>query len=152
MKSTSPEPSPLEPTNFRRSRLRLERLSERLQGIVPRPGDDLFHIQRFIENLKIINKRGELVSLIMNRSQESVFHRLMECREKRVPARFICCKSRQLGISTLIEAFIFALITHYPNRSRWSRPIQSRAPRRSLQWLSVSSVTLRRAGPLGTPR
>lgn len=116
MKPTSPESSPPEPINFRRSRLRLEKLSERLQEIVPRPGDDLFHIQRFIEGLKIINKRGELVSLIMNRSQETVFHRLMECREKKVPARFICCKSRQLGISTLIEAFIFALITRYPNR------------------------------------
>jgi len=116
METTSLESSPPEQTNFLRSKVRLERLSERLQEIVPAPEDNLFHIQRFIEDLKIINKRGELVSLIMNRAQEAVFHRLMECREKRVPARFICCKSRQLGISTLIEAFIFALITHYPNR------------------------------------
>jgi hypothetical protein len=57
-----------------------------------------------------------MVSLIMNRSQEAVFHKLMECRDKKRPARFICCKSRQLGISTLIEAFIFALVTRYPNR------------------------------------
>jgi hypothetical protein len=62
MEQTSLESSPPEQTNFRRSRLRLERLSERLQEIVPAPEDNLFHIQRFIENLKIINKRGELVS------------------------------------------------------------------------------------------
>jgi hypothetical protein len=116
MAATSPDSSPPEQVSLRRSRLRLDRLSERLEEIVPTSEDNLFHIQRFIEDLKIVNKRGELVSLIMNRTQETVFHKLMECREKRVPARFICCKSRQLGISTLIEAFIFALMTHYPNR------------------------------------
>lgn len=69
-----------------------------------------------MEGLKIINKRGEMVPLIMNQPQELVFEKLMECREKKIPARFICLKSRQLGISTLIEAFIFGLITAYPNR------------------------------------
>ncbi|MBI5249392.1 MAG: hypothetical protein HY912_07850 [Desulfomonile tiedjei] len=110
------ESAPHEENSLRKSRIRTERLSQALKQIVPTSGDDLFHIQRFIENLKIINKRGELISLIMNRSQEEVFHKLMECREKQVPARFICCKSRQLGISTLIEAFIFALVTRYPYR------------------------------------
>lgn len=110
------ESAPHEEYSLRKSRIRVERLSETLKQIVPSSRGDLFHVQRFIENLKIINKRGELVSLIMNRSQEAVFHKLMECREKRLPARFICCKSRQLGISTLIEAFIFALITRYPYR------------------------------------
>lgn len=99
-----------------RSRVRLERLSHRLDEIAGRSSDPEFRIQEFVENLTIVNKRGEVVPLIMNRSQEIVFHRLMECREKRVPARFICCKARQLGISTLIEAFIFALITRYANR------------------------------------
>jgi hypothetical protein len=116
MTERTTESSPHDEISLRKSRIRLERLSETLKQIVPSPGDDLFHVQRFIENLKIINKRGELVSLIMNRSQEEVFHKLMECREGRVPARFICCKARQLGISTLIEAFIFALITRYPYR------------------------------------
>jgi hypothetical protein len=99
-----------------RSRIRLERLSHRLDEMAGRSYDPEFKIQEFIENLTIVNKRGEVVPLIMNRSQEIVFHRLMECREKHVPARLICCKARQLGISTLIEAFIFALITRYANR------------------------------------
>jgi hypothetical protein len=84
--------------------------------VVAPSDDDLFYVQKFVEDLKIINKRGELVSLIMNRSQEIIFHKLMECRERREPARFICCKARQMGVSTLIEAFIFALITRYANR------------------------------------
>ncbi len=110
------EPLTQEEESLRKAGRRLERLSAQFRRLAPSPGDNLFHIQEFIENLKIINKRGELVSLITNRSQEKVFHKLMECREKRIPARFICCKSRQLGVSTLIEAFIFALITRYPNR------------------------------------
>ncbi len=102
--------------SLRLAKKRLERLSEQLPELVAPEDDHLFHIQKFIEGLKIINKRGEMASLIMNRSQEEVFHKLMECREARRPGRFICCKSRQLGISTLIEAFIFALVTRYAYR------------------------------------
>jgi hypothetical protein len=96
---------------------RLSAITQRLQNLTPLSRDGTFHVQRFIEGLQIINKRGERVPLIMNRSQEVVFHRLMECREKRLPARFICLKARQLGISTLIEAFMFALTIWYANRS-----------------------------------
>jgi hypothetical protein len=101
---------------LRRARLRSDLLIERFSTFVRGPAERDFEIQRFVEDLKIIDKRGEMVSLIMNRSQEQVFEKLMECREKRVPARFICCKARQLGVSTLIEAFIFALLTRYRNR------------------------------------
>ncbi len=112
---TPAEPTRQEETGLRRLKARLDRLVH-LERVALSSPDDLFHIQRFIEDLKIINKHGRMVSLIMNRSQETVFHRLMECREKKIPARFICCKSRQLGISTLIEAFIFALVSRYANR------------------------------------
>ena len=115
------EPFNQEEESLRKAGHRLEKLSAQFRRLAPSPSDNLFRIQDFIENLKIINKRGELVSLIMNRSQEEVFHKLMECREKRIPARFICCKSRQLGISTLIEAFIFALIAWIFNRKKLSQ-------------------------------
>ena len=105
-----------EDAGLNRLKLRFKRVEERFRKVAVPYENHPFDVQRFMENLKIINKRGEMVSLIMNRSQEMVFHRLMECREKRVPARFICCKARQMGVSTLIEAFIFALITRYPNR------------------------------------
>ena len=107
---------PEESGSLRQARIRLDRLSKAFPRLLQPPDSKPFRIQQFIENLRIINKQGEMVSLIMNRSQEKVFHKLMECREKRIPARFICCKARQLGISTLIEAFIFALLTKYPNR------------------------------------
>lgn len=97
-------------------RPRLKRVQDLFEQVIDSSEDDPFHVQRFVEDLKIVNKRGEVVSLIMNRSQEIVFHKLMECRENKTPARFICCKARQMGISTLIEAFIFALITRYANR------------------------------------
>lgn len=102
--------------SWRLTNARIERLSDRIDQLAELASDGLGSIQKFIERLKIINKQGEIVSLIMNPSQEIVFHKLVEAREKKVPARFICCKSRQLGISTLIEAFIFALITQNPHR------------------------------------
>ncbi|MBI5569301.1 MAG: hypothetical protein HY914_05085 [Desulfomonile tiedjei] len=108
-------PRPDEVT-LRQAKSRVGQLEQLLEQMPFWSETDLFDIQKFIEDLKIVNKRGETVSLLMNRSQETVFHRLMECRERNVPARFICCKSRQLGISTLIEAFIFALVSRYPNR------------------------------------
>ncbi len=101
---------------LRKSWRRLEGFNHwRESFVVPSP-DQTFNIQEFIENLTIIDKQGQLVPLLMNRSQEMVFQKLMEQRERREPARFICLKARQLGISTLVEAFIFALITRYPNR------------------------------------
>jgi len=105
-----------EASGLRAARDRLQRLTARFPAFSDHTDNGPVDIQRFIEGLKIIDKRGEMVSLIMNRSQEAVFHKLMECRERRVPARFICLKARQLGISTLIEAFIFALVTAYRNR------------------------------------
>lgn len=74
------------------------------------------NLQSFVEGLKIIDKQGKLVSLIMNRSQEMVFEKIINAREKRRPARFICLKARQLGISTLIAAVIFSLITLFSRR------------------------------------
>jgi hypothetical protein len=109
-------PAPLRPKTLQAARMRLNRLLPRLrkrgQGDMAMPD-----LQTFVENLSIVDKRGEVVSLIMNRSQEIVFEKLLACREQKRPARFICLKARQLGISTLIEAFLFALITLYANRS-----------------------------------
>ena len=81
-----------------------------------RRADANINLQSFIENLKIIDKQGELVSLIMNRSQEMVLEKIIQAREKQAPARFICLKARQLGISTLIAAIIFSLITLFSRR------------------------------------
>jgi hypothetical protein len=97
---------------------RAERLAIGLKSVssAVQRADANINLQSFIEKLKIIDKQGELVSLIMNRSQEMVFEKIIEAREKQAPARFICLKARQLGISTLIAAIIFALITLFSRR------------------------------------
>ncbi|MHB8205122.1 MAG: hypothetical protein ACYDHG_15640, partial [Desulfomonilaceae bacterium] len=97
---------------------RAERLAVGLKSVssAVQRADANINLQSFIEKLKIIDKQGELVSLIMNRSQEMVFEKIIEAREKQAPARFICLKARQLGISTLIAAIIFALITLFSRR------------------------------------
>jgi hypothetical protein len=102
----------------------LTKRAEKLADRIHRAGQAYKHglsganpnLQSFVENLQIIDKHGALVSLIMNRSQEVIFEKILEAREKQVPGRFICLKARQLGVSTLIEAVIFALITLYPRR------------------------------------
>jgi hypothetical protein len=107
---------PASECSLRALKTRTNKLDERLDKMERRVGFGRVGLQDFIENLKVVNKRGEMTSLILNRSQEIVFHKLLECREQRRPARFICCKARQIGISTLLEAFIFALITQNQNR------------------------------------
>lgn len=95
---------------------RLEHVSrslDRLESVDEFSPVDLYS---FVSGLKIINKRGELVSLIMNRSQEIILEKLIERREQKSPARFIILKARQMGVSTLIEAVIFALICTNANR------------------------------------
>lgn len=73
-------------------------------------------LRTFIERLPIINKKGELTRLRLNPAQEIIFQKLMEKRRRREPARFICLKSRQMGVSTFIQAYIFGLLSLYPNR------------------------------------
>lgn len=59
------------------------------------------------QNLKIQNKNGELVPLKLNAPQQKLADMVMQCLVERVPARFIILKARQMGFSTLIEAFCY---------------------------------------------
>ncbi len=136
-------------TTFRSLGARLVRISEQVREVERLKGNTDPDVRRFVESLKIINKRGEMVPLIMNPPQEIVFNKLMEYRENRKPARLICCKSRQMGISTLVEAFVFALITLNPNRFALvvahsvesSRTIFSMTQRFFLQYTRANSIT-----------
>lgn len=71
---------------------------------------DIIDFQRELESLQIATKSEGRKPLIINRSQEKIWHMWLEAREKRIPARFICCKARQLGVSTLLLAMIFLLL------------------------------------------
>lgn len=57
--------------------------------------------------LKIKDKAGEIVPLVLNKAQLIVLSKIEEQIRRGVPIRIIVLKARQKGISTLIEAYIF---------------------------------------------
>ncbi len=95
---------------------RLDRISTAIDRYEAMSELELADLHSFITNLKIINKAGELVPLMMNLSQEMILDKILDCRSRGVPARFIILKARQMGISTLIEAIIFSLTCMNANR------------------------------------
>jgi len=64
---------------------------------------------RFISTklLKIKDKKGNIVSLILNAAQEKVYIVYLQLKESGKPIRIIILKARQEGISTIFEAIIF---------------------------------------------
>jgi hypothetical protein len=66
--------------------------------------------------LKIKDKKGNIVPLIINAAQEIVLQTIEEMILAGVPIRIIVLKARQKGISTLIEAYIFWRTTYKKNR------------------------------------
>ncbi len=95
---------------------RIDRISDTLDRLEAAGDNRQMDLASFIARLKIINKSGELVSLVMNRSQEMILERILDARQKKTPARFIILKARQMGVSTLIEAVIFALVSMTAHR------------------------------------
>ena len=67
-------------------------------------------------NLKIKDKIGNIVPLVLNKAQETVLRIIEGMITEGVPIRIIILKARQKGISTLIEAYIFWRTTYSPNR------------------------------------
>lgn len=59
------------------------------------------------EYLKIRNKAGESISFKMNTEQVKVYKIIQKLKQQNKPVRLIILKSRQEGISTLIEGFVF---------------------------------------------
>lgn len=68
------------------------------------------------ENLKIVNKRSQLVLLIHNRAQLKVHNAMALQIKHKLPIMLIIVKARQRGISTKIEADIYERINRKPNR------------------------------------
>lgn len=64
----------------------------------------LLYIQTF---LKIIDKKGNTVSLILNEPQRRLYDALKEQWNQGKPVRIIILKARQMGFSTLTGAIIF---------------------------------------------
>lgn len=74
-----------------------------------------FTIKDFIQDFfKIKDKKGDLINLKFNHAQEEFYARLKESYGN-YPSRFIVLKARQLGISTITEAFITSMTMLSPN-------------------------------------
>ena len=71
---------------------------------------------RWIEdNLVIKPKKGGLQPFRLNRFQKILIAKIVKYLREGKPIRLIILKSRQLGISTLVEAVIFYLLHQYPS-------------------------------------
>ena len=68
------------------------------------------------KNLKIINKKSELVPLKHNIAQQKVYRAMRLQTDAGLPIMLIILKARQEGISTYIEACIFEKINRKKNR------------------------------------
>lgn len=90
----------------------LKALQENL--IVRDQPTDTFDIWKYIRSLKIINKQGQLVNLLLNEGQEEILDKIVTAEKEGRPPRFIIEKSRRVGVSTLINAYIFSKTHHLP--------------------------------------
>lgn len=62
------------------------------------------YIERF---LKIIDKKGRTIPLVLNQPQQRLYSVIREQWKAGKPIRVIILKARQMGFSTLVEAIIF---------------------------------------------
>ena len=64
--------------------------------------------KKYIESVvKIRNKQGKIVPLILNEPQEKLYNAIKEQKAQNKPVRIIILKARQMGFSTLTEAILF---------------------------------------------
>lgn len=66
-------------------------------------------------NLKIVNKKSQLVPLIHNIAQLKVHNTLRLQRDRGLPVRAICLKARQFGVSTYIAGTNFESVNRTSN-------------------------------------
>lgn len=60
-----------------------------------------------LNNLKILNKEGQLVPFVLNQEQEIIVNEVNKCLLEKRPIRLILLKDRQIGVSTIVEALIY---------------------------------------------
>ena len=58
-------------------------------------------------NLKIKNKDGDIVPLVLNTAQKELADEVLYCLATDKPIRILVLKARQMGLSTIIEAIIY---------------------------------------------
>jgi hypothetical protein len=75
-------------------------------------------IRGYIETyLKIKTKSKNLETLKLNEAQEKIYNTFAQCYNQDKPCKIIVLKARQLGVSTVSEAILFALTVLHTNAS-----------------------------------
>lgn len=78
-------------------------------------GDDIPSLTEWVtENLKLKPKHGGLEDFVPNQYQLDLFKKFENYLALRKPIRLVILKSRQLGVSTAVEALLFYLTYFYP--------------------------------------
>jgi hypothetical protein len=78
--------------------------------------DDI-RIARFVKSLKIRPKAGGLELFQLRPFQKRILALIVKLRKQHKPIRLIILKSRQLGITTLIQAILWSLVSLQAHRS-----------------------------------
>ena len=64
--------------------------------------------KQYIEKyLKIRNKNGNLVNLVLNKPQQKLYNIIKELKIAGKPVRIVILKARQMGFSTIVGAILF---------------------------------------------
>lgn len=64
--------------------------------------------RRFCKNnLKILDKTGQLIPFVLNEEQEIIVSEVLKCLIEGRPIRIILLKDRQIGVSTVVESMVY---------------------------------------------
>ncbi len=94
-----------------------KRTAEAPQAGTPEPPQEqhVLSMVRWIEtNLWIRPIGGGIEPLKLNKFQKILIAFIVKCLKLGKPVRLVVLKSRQLGISTAVQAVLFYMVTHYP--------------------------------------
>jgi len=73
------------------------------------------HFPSFCKLLKIKTKDERLIPLVLNRAQKKLWKKMQKQEAKGLPVRIIILKARQLGMSTLVQAYLLWRAITRPN-------------------------------------
>lgn len=110
-----PELAELKPSSYRSKPVKISEEDLRLVEYAEVKKEPLKLIK--LPFLKIKTKDGRLIPFELNSTQKKLFAKIIQLWKQNKPIRIWCLKYRQGGISTLVEAIIYALTSQQPNRN-----------------------------------
>lgn len=73
------------------------------------------NLRPFIESLRVLDKKSQVAPFVPNRAQDQIIDQVKLDYEQGKPSRILSLKGRQMGISTVTEAILFAKAIVFPN-------------------------------------